>query len=66
MRADVVDRRFYRSRYDAQRTLDRFSGQMRDEVDLDALSRELLATVAETVQPAQAGLWLRRGDHRDR
>jgi hypothetical protein len=43
VRADVVDRRFYRSRYDAQRTLDRFSGQMRDEVDLDALSRELLA-----------------------
>ena len=62
----MVDRRFYRSRYDAQRTLDRFSGQMRDEVDLDALSHELLATVAKTVQPAQAGLWLRRGDHRDR
>ena len=60
----LVDRRFYRSRYDAQRTLDRFSSQMRDEVDLDALSRELLATVAETMQPAQAGLWLRRGDHR--
>ena len=60
----LVDRRFYRSRYDAQQTLDSFSAHMSDEVDLDALSRELLATVAETMQPAQIGLWLRHRDPR--
>jgi hypothetical protein len=55
----VVDRRFYRSRYDAERTADAFSARLRDEVNLDTLSRDLLATVAGTVRPARAGLWLR-------
>jgi hypothetical protein len=55
----VVDRRFYRSRYDAERTVDRFAGRLRDELDLAALSAELIGVVGETVRPARAGLWLR-------
>jgi hypothetical protein len=56
----VVDRRFYRSRYDAERTVARFSGRLRDELDLAALSAELIGVVRETVRPARAGIWLRR------
>jgi hypothetical protein len=55
----AVDRRFYRSRYDAERTVDRFAGRLRDELDLAALSAELIGVVGETVRPARAGLWLR-------
>lgn len=54
-----VDRRFYRSRYDAQRALESFSSQLRDEVDLDHLSVELLRVVGTTVRPRHASLWLR-------
>ncbi len=55
----AVDRRFYRAKYDAERTLDAFAVRLRDEVDLGALEGELLEAVRETVQPAHAGVWLR-------
>jgi len=55
----VVDRRFNRHRYDATRTIQAFSGRLRQHLDLDSLSAELLAVTDQTMQPTSMSLWLR-------
>ncbi len=56
----VVDQRFYRQKYDAQKTLAAFGTTLRSEVDLSQLTEHLLATVQTTMQPTQVSLWLRQ------
>jgi hypothetical protein len=58
----AIDRRFYRSKYDAEHTMLAFSAWLRDETNLDQLTREMLAVVEQTVQPAHVSLWLKTAD----
>jgi hypothetical protein len=59
---NAIDRRFYRSHYNAARTVESFGEGLREEVDLNSLSARLVAVVEETMQPEQVSLWLRRGE----
>jgi hypothetical protein len=56
---EAVDRRFYRTKYDAARTLEAYSARLRDDADLDSLANDLIGAVHETVRPEHASLWLR-------
>jgi hypothetical protein len=62
----AIDKRFFRRKYDAARILAGFGANVRDEVDLERLSGHLIGVVAETMQPASVGLWLKAGTQQKR
>jgi hypothetical protein len=62
----LIDRRFYRLKYDAAKTLDLFSTRLREQIDLESLSKELLGVVQDTMEPEQVSLWLREREGRTR
>ncbi len=59
----LIDRRFYRRKYDAARVMADFSATLRQEVDLDQLREQLVAVVQETMQPTHVSLWVRTDEH---
>ena len=56
----IIDRRFYRNKYDAAKIIENFNSTLRDEVDLDTLTEHLVAVVQEAMQPEHVSLWLRK------
>ena len=59
----IIDRRFYRRKYDASKVVEAFSATLRNEVDLNLLSEHLITVVQDTMQPAHVSLWLRKSGH---